>query len=66
MTAHPDSRDIYRHRWQDRNGYPPESKTETIVRLFRAELRCIEQGEPEIAASAKTERMRLLGRKNAN
>lgn len=61
--THPDATDIYRHRWPDKRGYPPETKNQSIARLFRAELINTELGNHGVAKAARDERMKLLGRK---
>lgn len=64
---HPDAGNLYRHNWTPQAraeaGYTEETRTQSIARLFRAELHNTDTGDEGLVRVARAERMRLLGRK---
>lgn len=66
QISHPDACDIFRHRWEPHArasaGYAEETKSQTVVRLFRAERLNAEAGNLNTVKAARDERMRLLGK----
>lgn len=67
QPRHPDAGNLYRHNWtpaaRAEAGYPSETRTQSIARLFRAELHNRDSGNAGVERAAKAERLRLLGKK---